>query len=132
MNFIFQMALRELRSSWRRLLFFFICIAIGVCAIVALRSMIQNVNRAIAGDARAILTADVQVDSDRPWTDEQLAIINQVMQAPRVTNRTETIESATMARPADIANEAVMMVELKGIESNYPLVGEFKLQDGRA
>ncbi len=132
MNFIFQMALRELRSSWRRLLFFFICIAIGVCAIVALRSMIQNVNRAIAGDARAILTADVQVDSDRPWNDEQLAIINQVMQAPRVLSRTETIESATMARPANIANEAVMMIELKGIESNYPLVGEFKLQDGRA
>ncbi|MEW6130314.1 MAG: FtsX-like permease family protein [Acidobacteriota bacterium] len=130
MNFIIQMARRELRSSWRRLLFFFVCIAIGVCAIVALRSMIQNVNRAIAGDARAILTADVQVDSDRPWTDEQLEIINRVMQAPRVVSRTETIESATMARPADEANEAVMMVELKGIEANYPLVGEFKMQDG--
>ena len=122
MNFIYQMALRELRSSWRRLLFFFICIAIGVCAIVALRSMIQNVNRAIAGDARAILTADVQVDSDRPWTDEQLAIINQVMQAPRVTGRTETIESPTMVRPADTTNEAVMMIELKGIEPNYHLL----------
>ena len=85
MTFIVQMALRELRSSWRRLLFFFLCIAIGVCAIVALRSMIQNVNRAITGDARAILTADVQVDTDRPWTDEQLAIINKVAAPPRVT-----------------------------------------------
>ena len=34
---------RELRASWRRLLFFFICVAIGVGAIVALRSIIQSV-----------------------------------------------------------------------------------------
>ncbi len=130
MNFIVQMALRELRSSWRRLLFFFLCIAIGVCAIVALRSMIQNVNRAITGDARAILTADVQVDTDRPWTDEQLAIINKLAAAPRVTGRVETIESATMVRPADEKNETAMMIELKGIESPYPLVGDFILRDG--
>jgi putative ABC transport system permease protein len=130
MTFIVQMALRELRSSWRRLLFFFLCIAIGVCAIVALRSMIQNVNRAITGDARAILTADVQVDTDRPWTDEQLAIINKLAVPPRVTGRVETIESATMVRPADEKNEAAMMIELKGIESPYPLFGEFNLRDG--
>src|SRR5215813_10224515 len=131
MNFIVQMALRELRSSWRRLLFFFLCIAIGVCAIVALRSMIQNVNRAINSDARAILTADVQVDTDRPWTDEQLAIINKVAAPPRVTSRVETIESATMVRPADDKNERALMIELKGIESPYPLVGEFNLRDGK-
>ena len=47
-----QMARRELRASWRRLLFFFLCIGIGVGTIVALRSMIQNVNRAVAGEAR--------------------------------------------------------------------------------
>ena len=34
---------RELRAAWRRLLFFFLCVAIGVGAIAALRSVIQNV-----------------------------------------------------------------------------------------
>jgi putative ABC transport system permease protein len=129
MKFIFQMARRELRSSWRRLLFFFACIAIGVCSIVALRSMIQNVNRSIASDGRAILTADLQVDTDRPWTDELLGVINRIAQAPRVTARTETIESATMVRPADEENERAMMIELKGIEAPYPLAGDFILQD---
>ncbi|MBI3650311.1 MAG: FtsX-like permease family protein [Acidobacteria bacterium] len=128
MRFIFQMARRELRSSWRRLLFFFACIAIGVCSIVALRSMIQNVNRSIASDGRAILTADLQVDTDRPWTEETLAIINRIAQAPRVTARTETIESSTMARPADDDNERAMMIELKGIEAPYPLAGDFVLE----
>ena len=43
MRFVLRMAVRETRSSWRRLLFFFICIAVGVAAIVALRSVIQSV-----------------------------------------------------------------------------------------
>lgn len=130
MRFILQMARRELRSSWRRLLFFFLCIAIGVCSIVALRSMIQNVHRALANDARAILTGDVQVDSDRPWTEETLATVNRIAHTPRVTARTETIESATMVRPADEENENAMMIELKGIEPPYPLAGEFILAGG--
>ena len=30
MTFVLRMALREIRASWQRLLFFFVCIAIGV------------------------------------------------------------------------------------------------------
>ncbi|MGH9902289.1 MAG: hypothetical protein ACRD68_10835, partial [Pyrinomonadaceae bacterium] len=66
MRFITQMARRELRSSWRRLLFFFLCIGIGVGSIVALRSTIRNLNEAVAGEARQLLTADVMIDSTRP------------------------------------------------------------------
>ena len=40
MRFVLLMAAREMRASWQRLLFFFLCIAIGVGAIVALRSVI--------------------------------------------------------------------------------------------
>ena len=54
MSLIARMALRELRASWRRLLFFFICIAIGVAAIVALRSVIQSV-RAVFGAHEPVL-----------------------------------------------------------------------------
>ena len=43
MKFVLRMAVRETRASWRRLLFFFVCIAVGVAAIVALRSVIQSV-----------------------------------------------------------------------------------------
>ncbi len=132
MKFVLQMAVRELRSSWQRLLFFFLCIAIGVCAIVALRSITQNVNRAVAGEARALLTADVMVDSNRPWADDTLAIINQIAKSGLVTARVETIESATMARPADEAKEGAMMIELKGIEAPFPLYGEIKLANDQA
>ena len=129
MKFILQLARRELRASWRRLLFFFACIAIGVGAIVAGRSMLQNASVAIASEARNLLTADVQVDSNRPWPPETLATIDRISQ-PLADARTETIESPTMIRPADGSREGAMMIELKGIDSAFPLVGEFKLANG--
>ncbi len=130
MKFILRMARREIRSSWRRLLFFFLCIGIGVGAIVALRSTVQNVNRTVAGEARQLMTADVQLDSTRPWRPEALEIIERVAISPAVSARTETIEANTMARPADAGNAAAMMVELKGIEPPFPLYGDFTLAGG--
>ncbi|MDP2052725.1 MAG: hypothetical protein Q8L75_03735, partial [Acidobacteriota bacterium] len=58
MRFVLFMAAREMRASWHRLLFFFICIAIGVGAIVALRSVIQSVRHTFAGEARTLIAAD--------------------------------------------------------------------------
>jgi putative ABC transport system permease protein len=128
-RFVFQMARRELRSSWRRLLFFFLSIAIGVGCIVAVRSMLQNANAAIALEARALLTADVQLDTNRPWDKETLDKINRIAD-PIATARTETIDSATMIRPADPQHNGAMMIELKGIEPPFPLYGDFRLQNG--
>jgi putative ABC transport system permease protein len=130
-KFIFNLARRELRSSWKRLLFFFLCIGVGVGSIVALRSMIQNLNRAVAGEARALMTADVQIETTREWTREALAAINDAARPPLVEARTETIESATMLRPSDAEREGALMVELKGIERGFPLYGDFRLMDGR-
>jgi putative ABC transport system permease protein len=131
MRFILRMARREIRSSWRRLLFFFLCIGLGVGSIVALRSMIQNVNRSVAGEARQLLTADVQVDSTRPWKPETLAVIERIARPPLVEARVETIEANTMARSVDASREGSMMIELKGIEPPYPFYGDFTLADGR-
>jgi putative ABC transport system permease protein len=130
-KFIFNLAWRELRSSWRRLLFFFLCIGIGVGSIVALRSMIQSLNRAVAGEARALMTADVQAETTREWTAEALAKIGRIAQPPLVEARTETVEAPTMLRPADSAREGALMVEVKGVDKGFPLYGDFRLEDGR-
>jgi putative ABC transport system permease protein len=112
LNFIFNLAWRELRASWRRLLFFFLCIGIGVGSIVALRSMIQSLNRAVAGEARALMTADVQAETTREWTREARAKVERVAQPPLVEARTETVEAPTMLRPADEGRGGALMVEL--------------------
>jgi putative ABC transport system permease protein len=75
MTFIVRMALREIRASWRRLLFFFVCIAVGVAAIVAIRSLIESVREGLTREARAMTGADVVVRSDRPLGDAVRAAV---------------------------------------------------------
>src|SRR4051812_11575407 len=98
MMFVLRMAARETRSSWRRLLFFFICIAIGVAAIVALRSVIQNVRTVLGGEARSLIAADVLIASNRDWPEGARATIDQLLAEAGTTARTETIETPTMVR----------------------------------
>ena len=132
MRFIFNLTRREIRSSWRRLLFFFLCIALGVGSVVALRSLIQNLTRAVGTDARALMTADVEVSSTNDFSPTEIGKIEDVVDASGIVEaRNETITTSSMIRPSDPANQKVRLVELKGIEPPFPLVGNFVLDGGR-
>ncbi|MEZ5424940.1 MAG: FtsX-like permease family protein [Pyrinomonadaceae bacterium] len=132
MNFILNLTFREIRSSWRRLLFFFLCIAIGVGSIVALRSLIQNLGHAVGGDARELLTADFVINSTSAFSPDEISRIESVVGKSNIIEaRDETIEVSVLARAADRSNENVKFVALKGIEPSFPLVGDFRLSDGR-
>jgi putative ABC transport system permease protein len=130
MNFVLQMAWREIRSSWQRLLFFFVCIAIGVGSIVALRSVIQSVRIALAGEARTLLGADLALQTNRPWTDVVLERLQSEERAGRVTLRSEAAEIPTMVRPADESKVATRMVELRAVGPEFPLYGTLALREG--
>ena len=131
MKFIFNLTRREIRSSWRRLLFFFLCIALGVGSIVALRSLIQNLTKVVGNDARALMTADIEVTSTNDFSPTDIGKIEEtISRFPIIEARNETISTASMARPADPANESLQFVELKGIELSFPLVGSFTLSNG--
>ena len=131
MIFVLRMALRELRASWRRLLFFFICIAIGVGSIVALRSLIQSVRVALAGEARTLLGGDVVLATNRTWTRAVLSRLEAEQKAGRVIARLETADVPTMVRPVDSGNAATRMVELRAVGPEFPLYGELTLRDAR-
>ena len=132
MRFVLRMVGRELRASWRRLAFFFVCVAVGVGAIVALRSVIQQVGVAMAGETRALLAADVEIESEQPWSEAALATIDGVLGAEPALSRTRSIETPTMARPADESKVVARVVELRGVEAAFPFYGRFVLEDGRA
>src|SRR5262245_15201596 len=131
MRFVIRMAMREVRASWRRLVFFFICIAVGVGSIVALRSVIQSVRVALAGEARTMLGADVLVTSNRPLSQLVLDRLDAEQRAGRVAVRSESVEIPTMVRPADPSNPAARMVELRAVGPEFPLYGSLALRDGR-
>jgi putative ABC transport system permease protein len=129
--FVLRMAARETRSSWKRLLFFFICIAVGVAAIVALRSVIQSVRAVFGTEARSLIAADVLISTNREWTDEARAAIDRRLAEFGATARTETVETPTMIRPADPARTTARMSELRAVEAPFPLYGTLTLQGGQ-
>ncbi len=131
MRFVLGMAMRETRASWQRLIFFFVCIAVGVAAIVALRSVIRSVRDVLGGEARSLIAADALVSTTRDWTDASRAKIDKRMAEAGATLRTETIETPTMVRPADPNRIAARMVELKAIQPAFPLYGEMTLDGGQ-
>ena len=99
MMFVLRMAVRETRASLRRLLFFFICIAVGVAAIVALRSVIQSVRGVFGTEAKSLIAADVLITTNRDWTAEARATIDRRLADAGAVERTEMVETPTMVRP---------------------------------
>jgi putative ABC transport system permease protein len=128
-RFIATMALREMRASWRRLLFFFICLSIGVGAIVAIRSVIQSVRAVFDGEARSLLSADAIISSNQALSAEVTKRIDERLKEAGASSVT-SIELGTMARPSDRPGNA-RMVELRAVDEGFPFYGELKLQGQR-
>ncbi len=130
MTFVLRMAVREMRASWRRLLFFFICLAIGVGAMVAIRSVIQSVRGVFAGEARALISADAVINSNQPLDPKLAAKIDERLQSIGASSL-QSIEVATMVRAADGGRVATRMVELRAVQPGFPYYGELKLTDNQ-
>src|SRR5690606_25731837 len=127
MTFVFRMVWRETRAVWRRLLFFYICVAVGVGAIVALRSIIQSVRVTLVGEARALFGADVMVSSNQPWKDATLATVATIAAG---VPRLDVVETSTMVRPERDDRRTARMVELKGVGPGFPFYGTLELAGG--
>lgn len=128
MTFVLRMAWREVRASGARLLFFFLCVAVGVAAIVALRSVVQEVRTTLMREARDIVGADLVVQSTRPWPEDVRATLDARFSQARVRDRMEVVETATMA----VFGEQAQLVELRGVSAGFPYYGAIQLQSGRA
>jgi len=130
MKFVLNMAWREMRASWRRLLLFFLCIAIGVGSIVSLRSLAQKLRAAIDREARAMFGGDLLVGANRMWQPEVKAAIERYFSSPLVVAHTEVMGTQTMVRSAGDPNARPVTVTLLGVQEQFPLYGEVQLEGG--
>src|SRR6185436_4469688 len=92
-SFPLRMAWRETRASWARLLFFFLCVSLGVAAIVALRSVMQHVRATLTREARFLVGGDIVLQAPKAWTELQRQQIAEAAGAPAIS---EVIETQTM------------------------------------
>ena len=122
---------RELRSGVRRFGVFFTCIFLGVFAIAAVGSFTSSALRGLLADAASLLGGDIEVRLvHRQLEADQYRYLEKLGEVSKVASM------RTMAFDADGPERA--LVELKAVDSLYPLYGETivepaqQLQDGLA
>jgi len=121
------MAGREMRASWSRLVFFFLCIAVGVASMVALRSVIQSVRTALMKESKSLTAADVLIYSNRAFTENAAFVIEEKLKDHDVSETSRAIEATTMARRDGEESEVSTLVELRAIEEGFPYYGKIEL-----
>jgi putative ABC transport system permease protein len=120
---IFRMALREMRRGQSKFIFFLLCIAIGVAALVGVKGFNANIQTALLREARTLMAADMQLSLNQPPSAEQLALINGLRtQGIQVVHNTETVSMAV-----NPANSETTLVEVKAVEPGYPFYGVLEL-----
>ncbi|TDI34743.1 MAG: FtsX-like permease family protein [Acidobacteria bacterium] len=127
MRFVLRMAGREMRASWSRLVFFFLCIAVGVASMVALRSVIQSVRTALMKESKSLTAADVLIYSNRAFTENAAFVIEEKLKDHDVSETSRAIEATTMARRDGEESEVSTLVELRAIEEGFPYYGKIEL-----
>src|SRR5438132_1859968 len=118
--FVFRMAWRETRAAWRHFTYFFICIALGVAALVGVGLFSENLERAIQREARSLMAADVELRTSRPLTPEAEAVLRRL--DGRGVARMQVSELVAMAA----VPSGTQLVELKAVEPGYPFYGKLR------
>lgn len=116
-----RFARRELRGGLKGFRVFLACLVLGVAAIAGVGSFAAGITRALQEDARLLLGGDVEFSfTHRSATPDQLVAMREVATVSTVA------EMRAMAR----TDAARTLVELKAVDSLYPLVGEVTLGGG--
>ncbi|SLN12162.1 ABC transporter permease [Oceanibacterium hippocampi] len=114
-----RFARRDLRGTLRHFRVFLACLALGVTAIAGVGSFSTAIVAGMARDGQAILGGDVSLRlTHREATAEQLDWL---------AERGRVSESVTMRAMAGSETGTRTLVELKAVDSVYPLYGQLSL-----
>ena len=119
MQFLLELAWRDLRGSGRSLWVFCACLVLGVTLVSASGSLYRLTSIGLLADTRAIMGGDLEVESHAPLPAEVLDWMRANGRVSRVT------ELYTML---GTEQGDFLRVELQSMDQHYPLYGELELE----
>ncbi len=120
-----RFALRELRGGLTGFYVFLACIALGVAAISGVNSVARSITSGIAQEGKLLLGGDIAFRT----------VHRQITAAERdwIVSQGQVSEAATMRAMARLPNGSDQsLIELKAVDSNWPLDGALKTQPANA
>lgn len=116
-----KLAKRELKNSFRGFRNFLACIIFGVAAIAGVGSISEAFNAGLKENAQSLLGADIEVRTSAQGLNKE--------QILWIEKRSETLTNVQELRAMAYSkiNDQRILVELKGVGSEYPLYGSISL-----
>ncbi|MDG2475211.1 MAG: FtsX-like permease family protein [Paracoccaceae bacterium] len=125
MEFVVKIAKREIRGGIKGFRIFMICLALGSMALAAISSMKKSIDVGLDEKGIEVLGGDASIKiTYRFATEQELDFIKM-----NSSSFTETTDFRSMA--AILKDDTVLdstLIQVKGIDGNYPLYGKIKLQ----
>ena len=122
MRLAWRLALRDLRRGGRGLWLLALCLFLGTAALAGIGSLSASILAALDANGRTMLGGDVELNvSQRRATVEEgagLAAMGRVS------------ETVSMRAMASFSNRGPVLVDLRGVDDAWPLVGRFRLAPG--
>ena len=117
---LFALAFAETRGAGKRFLFFVICLAIGVGAVMTIKSVSDIMEQAILGESKSLLAADVEIKSSWPQSEADRAYQKSSLPEAEFQFLREV---HAMARFPSLQSEGngSLLVELKSVPTVAPL-----------
>ncbi|MFN2437226.1 MAG: ABC transporter permease, partial [Desulfotignum sp.] len=119
-----RMGIRELLRNKGFSLFFTANLAVGLCGFVAVQSFSHSLNRHLDDNLRHILTADLALTANAPFTRAEKDLMDRVLGPDR--SMSEVIRFFTMVQTPDTTR----LVQVMAVDDSYPLYGGFTLAPG--
>ena len=114
-------AWRDSRSARRRLLLFVASMALGVAALVAIRSFADSLETAVTEQAQTLTGSDLTLSARRPFVKKDRTLVDSVAQAyPGEQSR--ELAFASMAFFPETGN--ARLTEIRALEGDFPYYGE--------
>lgn len=119
-----QLALKEITNNFKFSIFFVLNLGIGLIGFIALDSFKSSIDEHLENNSKSILTADVQISSRFPLTEQEHAL-SEALLSTNIESTSDQVSFLSMVAGAENSR----MSTLIGIDNNYPQYGEIILQN---
>jgi putative ABC transport system permease protein len=125
--FWLKLAWREARASTRRLGVYMGAITLGVAALVAINSFRAQVIDSVDAESKALLGADLRLNSNRAFPDSVTAVLDSAAAAGIPVSRVTTTLSVALTRAG-----VPRLVQVRAVAGGYPFYGEMVTEPASA
>lgn len=120
---VWQIARRDLNARFKGLRLLVVCIFLGTAALAAIGTLTAAIERELASSGQELLGGDLEVALwQRSLTDEERAALAEY----------GTISEGYRLQAMAVAGDSAAPVQLKAVDTSWPLYGTLTLADGRS